>query len=200
MTPGDPGSIGEFGLIRWIRSQAARHDRVRLGVGDDCAVIRVQDSGELLVTTDMLMDGRHFRLNEDGPEAVGYKSLAVNLSDIAAMAGVPIAAQVAVALPRHDAVSDRAGAVRGHGTPGRAVRRRALRRRHERLGWATCDLHHADRRVGPPWTGPPVRGSAGRRPSRDRSVGGEHPRPPSASSAPSIARPRCCTRRFRFTP
>ncbi len=48
----------------------------------------------------MLMDGRHFRLDLDGPEAVGYKALGVNLSDIAAMAGVPVAAVVAVALPR----------------------------------------------------------------------------------------------------
>ena len=48
----------------------------------------------------MLMDGRHFRLEQDGPEAVGYKALGVNLSDIAAMAGIPRAAVVAVALPR----------------------------------------------------------------------------------------------------
>ncbi len=53
----------------------------------------------------MLMDGRHFRLALDGPRAVGFKALAVNLSDIAAMAGVPRAAVVAVALPRADAVA-----------------------------------------------------------------------------------------------
>ena len=52
----------------------------------------------------MLMDGRHFRLEQDGPEAVGYKAMGVNLSDIAAMAGIPRAAVVAVALPRHSAV------------------------------------------------------------------------------------------------
>jgi thiamine-monophosphate kinase len=52
----------------------------------------------------MLMDGRHFVLARDGPEAVGYKALAVNLSDIAAMAGIPTAAVVAVALPRACAV------------------------------------------------------------------------------------------------
>jgi thiamine-monophosphate kinase len=60
---------------------------------------------EALVTVDMLMDGRHFRLDRDGPEAVGYKALAVNLSDIAAMAGIPVAAVVAVALPRASAVA-----------------------------------------------------------------------------------------------
>jgi thiamine-monophosphate kinase len=48
----------------------------------------------------MLMDGRHFRLDQDGPEAAGYKAMAVNLSDIAAMAARPVAAVVAVALPR----------------------------------------------------------------------------------------------------
>ena len=52
----------------------------------------------------MLMDGRHFRLERDGPEAVGYKAMGVNLSDIAAMAGIPRAAVVAVALPRGAAV------------------------------------------------------------------------------------------------
>jgi thiamine-monophosphate kinase len=48
----------------------------------------------------MLMDGRHFRLDRDGPEAVGYKAMGVNLSDIAAMAGVPRVALVSLALPR----------------------------------------------------------------------------------------------------
>ena len=48
----------------------------------------------------MLMDGRHFRLEQDGAEAVGFKAMGVNLSDIAAMAGIPRAAVVSVALPR----------------------------------------------------------------------------------------------------
>ncbi len=52
----------------------------------------------------MLMDGRHFHLEQDGPEAVGYKAMGVNLSDIAAMAGIPRAAVVAVALPKDSAV------------------------------------------------------------------------------------------------
>jgi thiamine-monophosphate kinase len=53
----------------------------------------------------MLMDGRHFRLESDGAEAVGYKAMGVNLSDIAAMAGLPRAAVVSVALPRDNAVA-----------------------------------------------------------------------------------------------
>ena len=57
----------------------------------------------------MLMDGRHFQLDEAGPEAVGFKAMAVNLSDIAAMAGRPIAAVVAVSLPWHNAVATAQG-------------------------------------------------------------------------------------------
>ncbi|QEH37001.1 Thiamine-monophosphate kinase [Aquisphaera giovannonii] len=71
-----------------------------LGIGDDCAILEPTPGAKLLVTTDMLMDGRHFRLDEDGAEAVGYKAMGVNVSDIAAMAGVPLAAVVSVSLPR----------------------------------------------------------------------------------------------------
>jgi thiamine-monophosphate kinase len=95
-----PPAPGEFDLIDWIRRRSPADERVPLGIGDDCAAVRIAAGAQALVTTDMLMDGRHFRLAEHGPEAVGYKALAVNLSDIAAMAGVPLAAFVAVALPR----------------------------------------------------------------------------------------------------
>jgi thiamine-monophosphate kinase len=104
-------STGEFALIDWIRRQEPARSVdswTRLGIGDDCAILGVGEGTgagcDLLVTTDMLMDGRHFRLDQDGPEAVGYKAMGVNLSDIAAMAGIPRAAVVAVALPRHSAV------------------------------------------------------------------------------------------------
>jgi thiamine-monophosphate kinase len=101
---GTESSFGEFGLIDWIRHQ--RMGRIRkgtaVGIGDDCAVLDRSTGTQLLVTTDMLMDGRHFHLDRDGPEAVGYKAMGVNISDIAAMAGVPRAAVVAVALPRKD--------------------------------------------------------------------------------------------------
>jgi thiamine-monophosphate kinase len=95
--------IGEFALIDWVRqrerTRAVRSPWTRLGIGDDCAILDVGAHSNLLVTTDMLMDGRHFRLEADGPERVGHKALGVNLSDIAAMAGVPRAALVAIALP-----------------------------------------------------------------------------------------------------
>jgi thiamine-monophosphate kinase len=95
-------NIGEFGLIEWIRSRTPAAGGT-LGIGDDCAMVDF-GGAPALVTVDMLMDGRHFRLAEDGPEAVGVKAMGVNLSDIAAMAGVPRFAVVAVALPRGSAV------------------------------------------------------------------------------------------------
>ena len=98
--------VGEFGLISWLRENAKEEKtQTVMGIGDDCAILRPLPGADWLVTTDMLMDGRHFRLEQDGPEAVGYKALGVNLSDIAAMAGVPLAAVVAVALPRDRAVA-----------------------------------------------------------------------------------------------
>ncbi len=96
--------MGEFDLIRWIRDRSGSTRHVPLGIGDDCALVTPSPGRDLLVTTDMLMDGRHFRLDETTPAAVGFKALAVNLSDIAAMAGIPLAAFVAVALPRGEAI------------------------------------------------------------------------------------------------
>jgi thiamine-monophosphate kinase len=102
----DVPPVGEFGLIEWIRRQAKSVAKgTVVGIGDDCAVLDFSTRPQVLVTTDMLMDGRHFRLASAGAEAVGYKSLGVNLSDIAAMAGVPRAAVVSVALPREDGIA-----------------------------------------------------------------------------------------------
>jgi thiamine-monophosphate kinase len=102
MSASEPES--EFGLINWIRNRERaagfRSPWTRLGIGDDCAILDVGPRSTLLVTTDMLMDGRHFRVEHDAPEEVGHKALGVNLSDIAAMAGMPRAAVIAVALPR----------------------------------------------------------------------------------------------------
>lgn len=101
-----PGSPGEFDLIARFRARAAGADpRVVCGIGDDCALLTGTGDRRLLVTTDMLMDGRHFWLDQAGPLAVGRKAMGVNLSDIAAMAGRPLAAVVAVSLPRAQAAS-----------------------------------------------------------------------------------------------
>lgn len=68
--------------------------------GDDCAVLDCKPWGQLLVTTDAVIDGVHARWDVAGPAAFGYKAVARNLSDIAAMAGEPLWALLAVSLPR----------------------------------------------------------------------------------------------------
>lgn len=90
----------EFDLIAWIRARTAGHARLVKGIGDDAAVFRFPAPADALITTDMLMEGVDFTLDTASPERVGRKSLAVNLSDIAAMAGKPLACVVSVALPR----------------------------------------------------------------------------------------------------
>jgi thiamine-monophosphate kinase len=92
-------SRSEFEFINWIRSRTPAYPGVTIGIGDDAALLRLGSTGESLVTVDMLMDGVDFRLHEVDPTAVGRKALAVSLSDIAAMAGKPVAAVVALALP-----------------------------------------------------------------------------------------------------
>ena len=94
--------MGEFDYIQWLRQRTPADPRVLLGPGDDCAVL-AGSALPWLVTTDMLMETRHFRLAEAGPQRVGRKAMAVNLSDIAAMAGQPVAAVVSVGLPRQGA-------------------------------------------------------------------------------------------------
>jgi thiamine-monophosphate kinase len=91
---------GEFDYIDWLRQRTPADARVLLGPGDDAAALHWQPGVPCLVTTDMLMDGVCFNLAEAGPRAVGRKAMAVNLSDLAAMAAKPIAALVSVALPR----------------------------------------------------------------------------------------------------
>lgn len=92
----------EFELIRWLRARGAgpESSRLKTGVGDDCAVFDFPQPSEALLTVDMLTEGVDFLLNEASPEQIGRKALAVSLSDIAAMAGRPLAALVAVALPK----------------------------------------------------------------------------------------------------
>lgn len=89
----------EFDYIRWLRQRTPAHPRVVVGPGDDCAVLRPA-TAPLLVKTDMLLENCHFVLEQVGPRRVGRKALAVNLSDIAAMGGRPVAAVVSVGLPR----------------------------------------------------------------------------------------------------
>ncbi len=89
----------ELALIDWIRQQAKSATGLQVGIGDDAAVWQVGGKS-LLLTTDMLMEDVDFRLSETSATLIGRKAMAVNLSDIAAMAGRPLVALVAVALPK----------------------------------------------------------------------------------------------------
>src|SRR5436309_7315255 len=91
---------GEFAFIDWLRRRTPPEARVLIGPGDDTAALAWASGAPCLVTTDMLLEGSCFRLADAGPRRVGRKAMSVNLSDIAAMAGVPVAAVVSVGLPR----------------------------------------------------------------------------------------------------
>jgi thiamine-monophosphate kinase len=91
----------ELALIRQIRQRAAgQPGRVQLGIGDDCALLRIRPGEEVAVTTDLSIDGRHFRLDWHPAESVGHRTLARGLSDIAAMGARPVGAFLSLGLPR----------------------------------------------------------------------------------------------------
>ncbi len=98
---GTLAALGELGLIAQIRRRAplVRQGGVRLGIGDDAAILDPGGPHLLLVTTDMLIEGVHFDLTTCSPHQLGRKALAVNLSDIAAMGGTPRHALMALAAP-----------------------------------------------------------------------------------------------------
>jgi thiamine-monophosphate kinase len=112
-TPKWDAAVQEFELIAAIRRAAGSDPRVPLGIGDDAAVIQTAAGGQIVVAVDTLMEGVHFTFPEDDrdtdreagfphatPELAGRKALAVNLSDLAAMAARPLAAVVGAAFPR----------------------------------------------------------------------------------------------------
>ena len=92
---------GEFELIERFFTRPAR--RATLGVGDDCALIEPTPGMTLAVSSDMLIEGRHF-LSTVAPDRLGHKALAVNLSDLAACGAKPLAFTLALALPAADEV------------------------------------------------------------------------------------------------
>ncbi|MBP5257591.1 MAG: thiamine-phosphate kinase [Prevotella sp.] len=92
--------LGEFGLIDHLTSDIEKKNNSTLyGVGDDCAVLSYPDK-DILVTSDMLMEGVHFDLTYIGMEHLGYKSAMVNISDIFAMGGTPRQIVVSIALSK----------------------------------------------------------------------------------------------------
>ena len=102
----DISTLGEFGLIRHLTDKIKiKNTSTIKGVGDDCAVLHYPDS-EVLVTTDMLMEGVHFDLTYIDLQHLGYKSAMVNISDIFAMNGTPRQLTVSLALSKRFKVED----------------------------------------------------------------------------------------------
>jgi len=96
--------LGEFGLIEAIAAALPRSDRTVVGIGDDAAVLTAPDS-RVVATTDLLVEGRHFRRDWSGPADIGAKAAAQNLADVAAMGAVPVALLVGFAAPGDLAVA-----------------------------------------------------------------------------------------------
>lgn len=100
----------ETAFVDWLKRRLPPHPLLRLGVGDDAAALSLGERAECVVTVDMLTDEVDFRLDQVDPRRVGRKALAVNLSDLAAMASQPLAVVIALALPRRGAAGlDAAG-------------------------------------------------------------------------------------------
>lgn len=91
-------AISEFSLIKKYFYQEATHAQIALGNGDDCALIQPSQHHSLAISTDMLVEGRHF-FPHANPYLLGHKCLAVNLSDLAAMGAKPLAFTLSLALP-----------------------------------------------------------------------------------------------------
>jgi thiamine-monophosphate kinase len=100
---------GELQLIEAIRHRASgtANSTLRLGIGDDCAILSPPPGHDLLVTTDLSLEGRHFRRDWHSPRSIGHRALARGLSDLAAMGAQPLAALLSLALPRSVAANER---------------------------------------------------------------------------------------------
>ena len=102
----DIAKLGEFGLIDHLTKDIKpQNESTKYGIGDDCAVLHYPDR-EVLVTTDMLMEGVHFDLTYIDLKHLGYKSAMVNISDIFAMNGTPRQMTVSLALSKRFSVED----------------------------------------------------------------------------------------------
>lgn len=96
----DIAAMGEFGLIKRItRGAVVRPQGVLKGVGDDAAAFLPPKDQPMMLTTDLLVEQIHFQRDTISGKDLGFKSLAVNLSDIAAMGGIPLDAFVSIAIP-----------------------------------------------------------------------------------------------------
>ena len=105
-------TLGEFGLIGRVTAGRRQPGSTLLGPGDDTAVVACPD-GRVVATTDVLVEGVHFRLDWSTPEQIGRKAAAANLADVAAMGAVPTALLVALACPGDTPVATVSGLVDG---------------------------------------------------------------------------------------
>ena len=94
--------LGEFGLISRAKEIFIPSDKegVVVGIGDDCAAIKLRKGFLLIATTDAIIEGIHFKLDYIQPYQLGIKSININLSDIAAMGGIPLYALLSIAVPQ----------------------------------------------------------------------------------------------------
>ncbi len=100
-------TLGEFGLIKHLTEQIKlKNKSTRYGVGDDCAVLEYPEGKQILVTSDLLMEGIHFDLTYVPLKHLGYKSAMVNFSDVYAMNGIPRQLVVSLALSKRFSVED----------------------------------------------------------------------------------------------
>ncbi len=92
--------MDEFSFIKWIRSNQKEDKNIVIGIGDDCASIKINGNKQCLVTTDMLVEGTHFDLKKNTPGEIGKKSIACSISDIAAMGCSAKYAVVSICFPQ----------------------------------------------------------------------------------------------------
>lgn len=110
------GEIGEFGFIRRLQPKFEHLLKGKnvLGIGDDCAILGADSDYEYLVSTDMLNEGIHFIKNDIDPVELGYKSVAVNVSDIAAMGAEPIGTFLSIGIPKDTSMAFLDGFMEGY--------------------------------------------------------------------------------------
>jgi thiamine-monophosphate kinase len=101
------GDLGEFGMIEKIRTaMRSKNPNILMGIGDDAALFKPTPGHEMVITTDMLVEGRHFDLKTISPWELGAKTMAVNISDCAAMGAKPTVAVVSLGVPADYPVRD----------------------------------------------------------------------------------------------
>ncbi len=131
--------IGEFGFIDRIAPLGLTRPRnVIRGIGDDCAVVRIDEETCLLVTTDLLIERVHFHRSWAPANILGRKSLAVNISDIAACGGVPKEAFISIGIPDNVAVEWLDDFLRRPGRSRPRIRGQPPWRRHHSIVGRYC--------------------------------------------------------------